>query len=374
MLFISSYTGLGGGETSLLNLAHALKSLDRYRLHLLTPRHGQLTDAWGNIGPAHIIPYRPANVNFIPALWGRFPVVRRMADLMHREGIALVHSDYHSLVYAAYAADVPVIWTCSGWWFRPRPWQGEFFAGRVARIIASSRAIRAGFLGDPPRVPPEKVEMWWLAVDLSRFRPDVDGESFRRELGIGADVPIVSLIARFQSVKGHEYFLASARKIAGSRPETTFIIAGENVTGRSANERYKRRVLATVMRDPILREKVRFVGFRSDVERVIAASDVVVCSSLFESFGMVPIEAMACGKPVVSTNVGGPAETIVDGETGYLVPPRDPDAIADRVIRLLSDPALRGRMGRAGRSRAERYFDIRDYAARFANLVDSLIP
>jgi glycosyltransferase involved in cell wall biosynthesis len=99
----------------------------------------------------------------------------------------------------------------------------------------------------------------------------------------------------------------------------------------------------------------------------------VVCSSHFEGYGVVNIEAMACGKPVVSTNQGGPAETILDGETGYLVPPRDPAALASRVIYLLHEPELRQKMGAAGRARVEQHFSGTANGAQFTLALNVLL-
>jgi glycosyltransferase involved in cell wall biosynthesis len=88
---------------------------------------------------------------------------------------------------------------------------------------------------------------------------------------------------------------------------------------------------------------------------------------------MVHLESMAMARPVVSMNNGGPAETILDGVTGYLVPPEDPDALAERVLTLLRDPALRARMGQAGRAHVLEHFTASAYAARIADLIDTLV-
>ena len=105
---------------------------------------------------------------------------------------------------------------------------------------------------------------------------------------------------------------------------------------------------------------------------MIAACDVIVCPSRFESLGMVHLESMAMARPVVSMDNGGPAETVVDGETGFLVPPEDPDALAQRVIALLRDAALRARMGEAGRARVLAHFTAAGYARAFAQLLEDL--
>ncbi|MDX2162219.1 MAG: glycosyltransferase [bacterium] len=203
-------------------------------------------------------------------------------------------------------------------------------------------------------------------VDTARFRPGIDGAVVRQDAGIAPDAPLVALIARFQDVKGHDTFQAMARIVAAALPAARFIVAGENVHGASADDAYKAAILAAHQADPVLRERLVYLGFRADAERVIAAADVIVCSSHFESYGMVNLEAMASGKPVVSTRRGGPSETVVDGETGFLVEPKDAPALAARVIDLLRDPALRAQMGAAGRARVERLFSAAAMAARFS--------
>lgn len=341
---------MGGGEVDLLTLAQAADR-QRFTPHLLLPREGQLAERWRAMGlPVHILPYRGATTWFIPALWSRFPVVGRLAALLQREKIALVHSDYHTLPFVAGASGrvgVPFLWTLWGWWFRPKLYQRAFF--RQIPAIARSYSIREGFLGVPPFMPSEDIPVVYSGVDTSYFHPDLDGQALRQELGFGAQTPLVAMVARFQHVKGHETFQGMARHIAQQMPEARFIVAGEETFGVAGDLAYRDRVLATAREDEVLRQCLRYIGFRADVEHVLAAADVVVCASDFESFGRVNIEAMACGKPVVSTNVGGTRETVQEGETGFLVAPRQPEAMAERVLTLLRDKALRARMGQAAR-------------------------
>lgn len=375
LLFATTYVGMGGGETSLLTLAEHLDAA-RYRLHLLAPREGQLTERWRQRGwTVHIIPYRGTTVWFIPALWARFPITAKIAALIRREGIRAVHSDYHTLPFAVPAArqtGIPTVWTCWGWWFHPRRWQRRFF--RTPEVtFAASWAIRDGFLGHPPFMPREQVRVLPPGVDTDRFRPGIDGSAVRAEAGIAPDAPVAALIARFQDVKGHHVFQAMARRVAEVLPEARFLVAGENVHGVGADDVYKARILQAHRDDPILRERLIYLGFREDAERVIAAADVVVCSSDFESYGMVNVEAMACARPVVSTRRGGPSETIRHGETGFLVDPGDDAALAEHVITLLRDPALRAQIGAAGRARVEAHFSVRQMAADFSAALDEVI-
>ena len=128
------------------------------------------------------------------------------------------------------------------------------------------------------------------------------------------------------------------------------MVAGDDVFGVAADARYRDQILQAAADNPLLRDRLHYIGFRHDVERVYAAADVVVCPSAFESLGRANLEAMACGRPVVSTRHGGPAETILHGKTGLLVEPTDMHALADGVLQLLNDGDLRCRMGAAGRA------------------------
>lgn len=374
LLFVSSYVGLGGGETDLLTLA---KTLDpaRYRLHLLLPYEGQLSERWRALGgTVHITHWRGATIYFIPALWAQFPITRRIEQIIRAHNIRAVHSDYHTLpmaLPAARRAGIPLLWTCWGWWFHPRRWQRAFFRS-VDKVFARSQAIKDGFLGDPPFMPPAAVEVVHSGVDTERFHPGVDGLRVRFQAGIEQGAPVVALIARFQDVKGHDVFQAMARQVALQVPNARFIVAGEDVHNVAADSAYKRRILETARSDRLLRERLIYLGFRDDTERVIGAADVVVCSSQFESYGIVNVEAMACGRPVVSTNRGGPAETVAHGETGFLVEPGDAQGLARHVITLLRDPDLRRRFGTAGRARVVERFSAQAMAAAFTRALDAL--
>ena len=375
VLFTSWYTGLGGGETDLLTLAGALDR-SRYEPHLLAPAEGPLTDRWRESGsPVHILPYRGASTFFVPAIWARFPVVERMTELLRRQKIGLVQSDYHTLPLIARAArqtGIPASWTVWGWWFKPKPWQRAFFR-QFPQAAARSRAIRNGFLGEPPFMPAEQMPVIYAGVDSERFRPGLDGAALRREIGITEDALVVAMVARFQPVKGHHTFQAMARKILEDLPETRFIVAGDDVFGVAADRRYRDEILANAKASAGLRDRLHYLGFRGDVESVYAAADVFVCPSDFESYGVANLEAMSCALPVVSTRRGGPTETIVDGVTGFLVDPGDAKALAERVLRLLRDSSLRKELGAAAREHVKSGFSVEAEAAAHSAIFESLL-
>lgn len=374
ILFASWYTGMGGGETDLLTLARTLDP-DRYRPHLLVPQEGKLTDAWRKNGwQVHIIPFRGASTYFIPAVWKHFPIAKKIASLIHTQQIDLVHSDYHTLPFCVGACErthTPLLWVVWGWWFQPKVWQRAFF--KPLKGIARSKSIRDGFLGNPPFMPTESLPIIYTGVDTQRFRPHLNGDALRTEWHIPLHAPVITMIARFQDVKGHDVFQAMARHVLAQFPLAHFVVAGEETFGVSADQAYRDKILAQAKADSRLSTQLHYVGFRSDVERVIAASDMVVCASDFESYGFANLEAMACAKPVVSTNRGGPAETILDGETGYLVQPRAPEQLAERVITLLKSPSEQIRMGENGRRHVESHFSTERAKHAYETLFNTLL-
>ena len=373
ILYASWYTGLGGGETDLLNLAGALDSA-RYEPQLLLPEAGALSERWTDAGwRAHALPYRGASTFFVPAIWARFPVVRRMGALLEAQRIDLVHSDYHTLPLIAPAArrlGIPLLWTVFGWWFQPKPWQRAFF--RAIPAVARSRVIRDGFLGRPPFMPAQHLPVVFSGVDCRRLRPGL-ARNLRQELGIADEALVVAMVARFQPVKGHHTFQALAQRVLAALPETHFIVAGDDVFGVAADERYRERILSQARNHPALSQRLHYIGFRRDIESVYAAADVFVCPSDFESLGIANLEAMACGLPVVSTARGGPAETIADGATGFLIDTRDMDGLAGATMRLLNDADLRRRIGAAGRQRVIDQFSIEASAAAHMRLYETLL-
>ena len=376
-LFTSAYSGLGGGETIQLTLAEELTRRG-IEAQLLVREEGEFAKRWRQLGQkTHIIPFRPASVYFVPALAARSTTVGCFAAVLRNEATTIVHADYHSLPYAAAATrevGISCIWNCMGWWFHPKPWQRAFFRG-IALHFSLSEAARRGFLGDQPFMSPPRMCVLHPGVDTSHFQPVQDAAeraAIRRQYGFAEDAPLVLHVGRFQDVKGHDTFQEIARIVAAQIPTARFLVAGENLQ-HPADASYQRHILDTTKADPILRERLVYAGFVSEMQRLYPAADVAVCPSRFESYGIANLEAMACGIPVVSTNRGGPQETVLEGETGFLVPPRDAAMYAERVLRLLGDPDLRARMGGAGRRHIEAHFSIGQSADRFVGSCEHLL-
>ncbi|TYB41952.1 glycosyltransferase [Actinomadura chibensis] len=220
--------------------------------------------------------------------------------------------------------------------------------GRAAdRVIAacSDEARELEAIG----VPPGRVRVVPCGIDVGLFTPEGDG---RREPGGGGPHRLV-VLSRLAERKGVD----TAVRALASVPDAEMVVAGGPPPARLDGDPGVSR-LRRVARDAGVAGRVRFLGRVGHTEAppLLRSADLVVALPWYEPFGMVPLEAMACGAPVVASAVGGHLDTVVDGITGVLVPPREPEAAAIAVRALLTDPARRARMGLAGADRARAHY------------------
>jgi glycosyltransferase involved in cell wall biosynthesis len=189
-------------------------------------------------------------------------------------------------------------------------------------------------------------------INLMRFDA---GHNLRSELGLSESDAVVAFLGQIREIKGVADFIAMARKIPD--PNARFLIAGECRDPQKFSGSYSP---ADLLRLAGGDSRIRYIGYRKDVENVYHTADIVVVPSRWqEPLGLINLEAGACRKPVVATKVGGIPEVIEEGVNGYLVEPGDVDALATRVATLIGDPAMRIRMGEAGRAGVERDFTTR---------------
>ena len=199
------------------------------------------------------------------------------------------------------------------------------------------------------RYPLRKVRIIHNGVDPSLFTDAVDGD-LKAQLGVHEDELVVGILAALRPEKDHETFLRAASLVSERNPRARFMIVGDGP---------RKAALEALAEDLGIRDRVMFTGARNDVAAVLAGMDVfVLCSFTIECFPMALLEAMAAARPAVCTAVGGVPELLQDGVTGYLVPPRDPTALAERLGSLLESGHQRRQFGEAGRSRVEAEFTL----------------
>jgi glycosyltransferase involved in cell wall biosynthesis len=213
-------------------------------------------------------------------------------------------------------------------------------------FIAASDAIRQMLIGDG--VAPSRTTTVHEGIDLAHVQaaPRVN---VHEAFWLPHQAPVVGNVAALVPHKGQRYLVEAAHLVVREIPDARFVILGEG----ELREHLERQV-----RDHHLEKHVLLPGFRIDVLGCIKGFDLVAMSSVTEGLGTSLLDAMACGRAVVATRAGGIPEIVEDGATGSLVPPRDPAAMAHEIVRLLSDKALRRRMGEAGYARVSARFTV----------------
>lgn len=287
---------------------------------------------------------------------------RALLDLFRREKFDLVHA--HMPIsgllarLAAKAAGVPrIAYTCHGFLFnQPGPWWRRQLSLRMERIggratdifltVSEEEAADARRLG---------IHRNATAVlngrDPALFHPDAAARAaLRAEFGATETDCVIVIVSRLVRHKGHPELL---RAMAATPENAVLWVVGE----RLASDHGEDLEPLFAQAGATLGRRIRRLGYREDVGRVLAAADVFCLPSHFEGLPMSVIEAMMTGLPVVATDIRGPREQVVDGQTGFLVPPMQDAPLAVALSRLASDPALRARMGEAGRVRALDRFD-----------------
>lgn len=223
------------------------------------------------------------------------------------------------------------------------------------RVIVLSDHV-GRYVADVGRVPEAKIRRVYYGISMNRPLALAASQEreIRRELGLPPSGPFILTVGRLDPQKGHPYLFGAMRRVCDRFPDARLVVVGG---AQQASPEYVAQ-LRRQAAEPELAGKIVFAGQRTDVPRLMAACDVFALASLWEGFGLVLAEAMAAGRPVVTTRVSAIPEVVADGETGLLVPPADPDALAAAIVRLCEDPAERRRLGRNGYQRVRERFTV----------------
>jgi glycosyltransferase involved in cell wall biosynthesis len=234
-----------------------------------------------------------------------------------------------------------------------------WFVKRTASAVAAvseylrKMLISAGF-------PKEKVVRIYNGIAYRRFAEPEPGR-LRTELGLQNGTKLVGMVANLRVSKGYDYFVRTARLVADKIPNVRFVAIGQTNNGSYGE-------LVRLLRELGLEDRFLLLGFRPDVPEILADIDVFVLSSISEGFSIATIEAMAAGKPVVVTRSGGPEEIVENGETGLLVPPAEPKALAEQVCRVLEDGNLASDLGRRAQAVVRTRFTLEAMVGAYENL------
>ncbi|HEX7049630.1 MAG TPA: glycosyltransferase [Longimicrobiales bacterium] len=307
------------------------------------------------------------------AFWMLFitlPEALRYYRIGRRHRVALVHlnncieSQFAGML-AARLLRVPCVAHSRG--FQPVDRVVAASAKLVHHHIAISSAIRDNLR--ELNIAADRISVIFDGVDLSAF--DAHAPSARREaFGIPADAKVFGIFGRIVDWKGIREFVLAAARVFEAEPSARAMIVGDRSDGEEA---YYNAIIGLIA-ERGLEDRIILTGYRADVPALMRLMDVVVHASTEpEPFGMVLIEAMATGKPVVATRAGGPLDIVIDGETGLLVEPKATEPMADAILRLLRDPEFAAALGRAGRVRAAEVFSNRRYAREVEAVYDRVL-
>lgn len=248
---------------------------------------------------------------------------------------------------------------------RIHEWGTRIIHRLADRILVNSEAIRDHILSSSSSHASKIVV---IKNGISSFSEPAETRSLHdklcRELKVESDSKLIGMVARLQVIKGHKFFIEAASRVIEKEPKAQLVIVGD---GPLKNE-----ILDQASRLGI-RERLHLLGDRTDVARLVASFDLVVLASLHEGLPNAVMEAMAAGVPVVATAVGGTKELIKAGETGYLVPPADPDALAERITFALENDGERMRIATSARHFINAEFGMRRMVESVEKLYDELL-
>lgn len=336
ILYVITELFKGGAEKNLCCLAKALQG--EYRLSVVCLYgKGRIAEELGSAGvDVRCIELRRS--------W-HFYRIRRLIKHIREFQPDILHTFlFHANIagrYAGWRAGVPVVISSVRVAERERGYHltvDRWTSGLVDVEVCVSEAVRR-FTMEEAGIPESKLTVIPNGIDVSEYGtgPSPSG------------APVVTFVGRLHTQKGVDILIRAARTILRDNPKTTFNIVGEGPEKKALKDLAAREDVS---------ERIRFTGFVADVGNVLAASHLLVLPSRWEGMPNAVLEAMACARPVVASNVDGCSEVVDDGKTGLLVPPEDPDALADAVLEILRDPERARNMGQAGRSRAETEFTV----------------
>jgi glycosyltransferase involved in cell wall biosynthesis len=356
-LFVITSMPVGGAETLLVNL---IRRLDRAQF---APEVCCLKEP-GPLGEV-LADEIPVHSRLLSCKYD-LRVLPRLTRLMRRRKIdAVVTVGAGDKMFwgrlAARAAGAPVVASAlhSTGWPDGVGRLNRRLTGWTDAFIAVARE-HGEFLVDFEHFPRDKVRVIPNGVDLQRFQKTPDGRLLRAELNIPTSVPLIGTVAALRPEKNQQLLLRAAQLVRHKVPQTHVLIVGDGP---------ERPALESLARELGIAPVVHFAGTRSDVPELLSLLDVFVLTSHNEANPVSILEAMAVGKPVVSTDVGSIRESVQEGRTGFLVEPGDCDAVAHRAAELLLNPLAAHSMGAAGRAEVADAWSLEAMVQGYENLI-----
>ncbi|MCI0557585.1 MAG: glycosyltransferase [Nitrososphaera sp.] len=352
-------SGPGGAEKMLISLAGNLDR-SRYRSYACLLKDGWLNTQLQRLGIETILVPQRRSLDF---RW-----LLRLSRVLKERSIRVMHAHEFAMnVYGSLLSKmtgIPIIATVHGknyYWVKWRRRLAYKFVARQSAMVAVSEDLKR-FLREYVDIHPDNITVVHNGIDVQSYAVSDRAHATRKELGINGNQPVIGTVGNLYAVKGQMYLLKACSAVAKVFPNFVLLVAGRGDYLGSLEE---------TARNIGIGANVKFLGFREDVPALLQTMDIFILPSISEGLPLSALEAMASGKPVVASNVGGIPEVVKDGVTGYLVSPKDPEALADKILLLLRHPELAVDLGRSGRKRVEDSFSLEKMVERYQSLYEN---
>lgn len=231
------------------------------------------------------------------------------------------------------------------------------------KAIAVSESVKESTV-KKRRIPEDRVLVMHNGISIDEFKmPGADEiQKEKKRLGISLTSKVIGTVAKIRKEKGLGYLLQAAPEVLAAFPDTVFVIVGDGPL---------RGELESISRRLKIDQNLIFTGYHDDVSNILSIFDIKVLPSLTEGFGLAIVEAMAMAKPIIATNVGGISEILENGKTGLLVPPKDPKALAEKIIYLLKNKVEAKKLGIKAKEESKKY-DVNIYVRKLEQLYSEL--
>jgi len=355
IVHLNNTSSIGGAEQVILDLASYINP-DRFKSYVGVFREGELTRE-----------IRRRDIKSLKLKESTqvydYKFLKSLMQVIKQNRIDIIHSHTWGTDFYAYWVSrilkIPLITTVHNRYYIFQKWSRrfsyKFFISHIEKIVAVSKDIK-DLLIKNLKLPTQKIKLIYNGIDIHKFEDKKGMEKIRDDLKISKDDIILGNVGNLREVKDHYTLILSFSKIIPNFPRVKLLIIGEGELKSN---------LLMLCSELGLEQKVIFLGHREDVPSFLNLIDIFVLSSRMEGCSISILEAMASGKPVVATRVGGNPELILDQENGFLVPPAEPEKLAEKISILLKDEELRKNMGEKGKKKAKDKFSlermIKDY-------------
>jgi len=366
ILFLVNGFAIGGAEVKLLELVKEIKKRSPqtyYPIVCAIGQGGPLQERFEKMNvETYVFPKKHKYDVFL---------IYKVYQLLKKKRIDILQTNlYYADIIGAYAAKLAGMTKVISWDAMTAPYHygiKNLLAYRLASkwfvvSVAVSNAIKTKIIQER-HVPADKTTTIHYGVDLQYFL-DTKNQAYRKILGFHSKDIVLGTVARLSEQKGHRYLIDAIKEIVKKYENIRVLFIGDGPLRKKLELQVNQLGLDSI---------IKFLGFRSDVKEILGVLDIFILPSLFEGLPNVVLEAMACGKPVIATNVSGIPEIIVDHQTGILIPPKDSNAIVQAIFQMLENPKKMKMMGKMSRKRVEEEFNLKKQVNSFIELYEKML-